>query len=151
MKSLIKTALLLLALLLPATATAYDFEVDGIYYDINGVEATVTYGNDIWISGSYHGDVNIPDEVTYNGKTYSVTAIGSNAFWCCNDLTSVTIPNSVTIIDHDAFYGCSSMASVTIPNSVTAIGYSAFSGCSSMTSVTIPNTVTAINSHTCQV
>ena len=42
MRSLIKTTLMLLALLLPATATAQDFEVDGIYYNINGNEVTVT-------------------------------------------------------------------------------------------------------------
>ena len=44
MKQFFRFSLLLLALLLPASATASDFEVDGIYYDINGNEATVTYG-----------------------------------------------------------------------------------------------------------
>ena len=43
MKQLLKLTLLLLALLLPATATAHDFEVDGIYYKINGNEVAVTY------------------------------------------------------------------------------------------------------------
>ena len=43
MKQFLSFALLLLAVLLPATATAYDFEVDGIYYNKNGNEATVTY------------------------------------------------------------------------------------------------------------
>ena len=43
MKHLFNLSLLLLALLLPATALAYDFEVDGIYYNMNGNEATVTY------------------------------------------------------------------------------------------------------------
>lgn len=36
MRSFITSALLLLALLLPATASAFDFEEDGIYYNING-------------------------------------------------------------------------------------------------------------------
>ena len=44
MKNFIKTTLLLLALLLPATAAAYDFEVDGLYYNITGVNTVeVTY------------------------------------------------------------------------------------------------------------
>ena len=43
MKHLYKFSLLLLALLLPATALAHVFEVDGIYYNINGDEATVTF------------------------------------------------------------------------------------------------------------
>ena len=44
MKNLVTASLLLLlALLLPLTASAYDFKEDGIYYDINGEEATVVY------------------------------------------------------------------------------------------------------------
>ena len=74
----------------------------------------------------------------------SVTTIGSDAFYKCGGLTSVTIPNSVTSIGNYAFSGCSGLTSVTIPNSVTSIGGSAFSGCSGLTSVTIPNSVTSI-------
>ena len=86
----------------------------------------------------------IPETVTYQGTTYSVTSIGYAAFAYCSSLTSVTIPNSVTSIDYWAFYDCSSLTSVTIPNSVTSIGNYAFQNCSSLTSVTIPNSVTSI-------
>ena len=86
----------------------------------------------------------IPETVTYQGTTYSVTSIGATAFAYCSSLTSVTIPNSVTSIGNYAFQNCSSLTSVTIPNSVTSIGNSAFWGCSSLTSVTIPNSVTSI-------
>ena len=101
MKQLIKTTILLLALLLPAIATANDFEVDGIYYNINGNEAEVTHGRDIY--SRYHGAVTIPASVTYNGTTYPVTAIGQSAFARCSALTSVEIPNSVTSIGRWAF------------------------------------------------
>ncbi|MBR4829880.1 MAG: leucine-rich repeat protein, partial [Muribaculaceae bacterium] len=104
MKNLITSALLLLALLLPATATAHDFEVDGIYYNINGNEATVTYDGSYYTE--YSGSVVIPATVTYNGTTYSVTAIGIEAFAGCRDLTSIVIPNSVTSIGKSAFYYC---------------------------------------------
>ena len=74
----------------------------------------------------YTGTIHIPSSVTYNGKTYSVTSIGSGAFLNCLSLTSVTIPNSVTSIGSYAFQGCSSLTSVTIPSSVWSIGSGAF-------------------------
>ena len=91
---------------------------------------------------------NIPETVTYQGTTYSVTFIGYGAFRDCSSLTSITIPNSVTSIGNNAFENCSSLTSVTIPNSVTSIGSNAFRNCSSLTSVTIPNSVTSIEGFT---
>ena len=128
MKQLIKTTILLLALLLPALATAHDFEVDGIYYNINGNEATVTYygSSSLGDSHDYSGSVVIPATVTYNGTTYSVTAIGFFAFNRCTGLTSIDIPNSVTRIDERAFSGCSMLESVNIPNTVAYVGDNAF-------------------------
>ena len=116
MKHLFKLTFLLLAILLPATAFAHAFEVDGIYYNVNGNEATVTYRGSYYdsYSNEYTGAVNIPSSVTYGGTTYSVTTIGSYAFYGCSGLTSVTIPNSVTSIGYYAFNGCSGLTSVNI-------------------------------------
>ena len=139
MKHLIKSAILLLALL-PATAAAYDFEVDGIYYNINGNEASVTFG-----TNKYSGDVTIPEAVTHNGMTYPVTHIGNYAFDWCTGLTSISIPNSVTSIGEEAFDNCSGLTCISIPNSVTTIGWRAFGSCG-LTSLTIPNSVTRIGS-----
>ena len=75
---------------------------------------------------------------------YKVLGIESLAFSGCNNLSSVSIPNSVTTIGYQAFYGCSSLASASIPSSVTRIGYHAFQNCSSLTSVTIPGSLTTI-------
>ena len=88
--------------------------------------------------------ITIPETITYEGTTYSVTSIGNNAFSACESLASVTIGNGVTSIGEWAFYGCSSLTSIAIPNSVTSIGSEAFYGCSSLTSVTIGNSVTSI-------
>ncbi len=137
MKHLLKLSLLLLALLLPATATAHDFEVDGIYYNIKGNEASVTYpGTSLsQYSNEYSGDVTIPSTVTWEGTTYSVTSIDHYAFYGCSGLISIDIPNSVTSLGISAFQGCSGLISIDIPNSVTTIGDNAFSGCDGLTDV----------------
>ena len=147
MKQIIKSSiLLLLAFILPGIANAHDFEVDGIYYNINGNEATVTYKGSSYSSYSneYTGSVTIPSTVTYGGTTYSVISIGERTFYGCSGLTSIEIPNSVTSIGNDAFYYCSGLTSVNIPNSVMSIGNYAFSGCRGLTSIDIPNSVTSI-------
>jgi len=77
-----------------------------------------------------------------------VTSIGEKAFFNCEALVSITIPNSVTSIDDSAFERCTSLTSITIPNSVTSIGDSAFFECTSLTSITIPNSVTSIGDYT---
>ena len=93
------------------------------------------------------------DQYAGNDKKYvipakiggkSVTAIDDNAFWGCDKLESVTIPNSVTGIGDEAFRVCTSLTSMTIPNGVTEIGRHAFWGCASLASITIPNSVTSI-------
>ena len=70
--------------------------------------------------------------------------IGSWAFFGCNGLTSITIPDSVTSIGRETFAGCSRLTSVTIGNGVVSIGVAAFYVCSGLTSITIPDCVTSI-------
>ena len=140
-KRLFFTFLLLLTNLM---ASAYDCQVDGIYYnlDTSGKTAEVTDNSS---SGIYYvGRVNIPSSVSYDGTSYSVTSIGGSAFSYCYGLTSITIPNSVTSIVGYAFYSCYGLTSITIPNSVKNIGKNAFHFCYGLTSVNIPNSVTNI-------
>ena len=75
---------------------------------------------------------------------YRVTNIGDDAFFGCEKLTSINIPDSVTSIGEYAFSSCYSLTSINIPNSVTTIGERAFSWCESLISINIPNSVTTI-------
>ena len=147
-----KTLSILLAVLMSmaaSVASAHDFGVGGIYYNITSnaspFTVAVTYRSDDRDSYSkeYSGSVTIPESVMYNKITYSVTSIDNFAFYNCS-VTSVTIPNSVTSIGEYAFRGCSGLTSVTIGNSVTSIGQYAFEFCRSLTSVNIPNSVETI-------
>ena len=110
------------------TATA---KVEPYYTDEFGAK----YLSNVWDSETGKGII------TFEGD---MTKIGYYAFYECNSLTSVTIPDSVKTIGERAFYNCDSLTSVNIPNSVTTIGEEAFSSCSRLTSVTIPDSVKTI-------
>ncbi len=121
--------------------------VDGIYYDLdnNKQTAAVSFPGSIPTGGAYRGDIVIPSSVAYDGITYSVTSIGSSAFKNCENVSSVTIPNTVTIIEEEAFAECRYLRPISIPNSVTTIKDRAFYHCTfCLTSITIPNSVTSI-------
>lgn len=131
-RTILRSVLAALLSLVATAATAHDFEDDGIYYNYNGegtVEVTYKGSTAGQYSDEYTGDVVIPSSVTCSGTTYSVTSIGNSAFYFCDGLTSLTIPNSVTSIGGYAFQYCSGLTSVIIPNSVTEIGIYAFYGC----------------------
>ena len=143
-----KQVLLLIMMVLPMVASAYDARIDGIYYKFNSGEktASVTYISPVFSLNNYaySGDIIIPSEVTYDEDKYSVTSIDEHAFAGCSGLTTVIIPNSVTSFGDWAFVGCGKLTLINIPASVTTIGKYAFADCSNLTSVTIPNSVTSI-------
>ena len=141
------------SLLAALSVFAYDFQSGDLFYNITSSSAPYTV--EVTSKTSYYpyndgvtfATATIPETVTYNGTTYSVTSIGEDAFRSCSSLTSITIPNSVTSIGDWAFRECSSLTSITIPNSVTSIGDEAFRFCSSLTSITIPNSLTSIGNR----
>ncbi|MBR3613538.1 MAG: leucine-rich repeat domain-containing protein [Bacteroidaceae bacterium] len=154
-KSFLRQLFTALLLLCGTVASAHDFEVDGIFYNItNSANKTVmvTFSGltPETVANEYTGSVVIPATVTYNDITYSVTRIGDYASRNCTGLTSVTIPGSVTSIGGSAFYGCTGLTSITIPNSVTSIGSGAFGACTGFASVTIPGSVTSIGPYAFQ-
>ena len=103
------------------------------YFDLidNNTQAEIKHCNTSTGSLIIPSQVSSFSELTGSGL---VTAIGSNAFFFCQDLTSITIPASVTSIVYGAFKNCTGLTSITIPSSVISIGQEVFYGCSSLAS-----------------
>jgi hypothetical protein len=137
---------------------AHDFwavnsDGDTLYYNITSSVAPytveVTYKGTIYYQydDEYIGDINIPSTVSRQNITYSVTAIGRNAFDGCDLVTTVHIPSSVTLIDSYLFYHCTSLRSVTLPDSILLIHSYAFGYCTALDSLIIPQPTQAIISY----
>ena len=112
-------------------------DVPVTYFNIDAsgtITSATTYGKDAT-------SIEIPE--TINGIT--VTKIGNNAFYNCNKLTTITLPNTLTEIGEYAFGGCTALTTIDIPENVTVIGTGAFYGCSSLTGIDIPAGVTIIS------
>ena len=121
---------------------AYQFEKNGIYYDIVNGKAVVVSGD-----VSYSGDVVIPDSVEYDDVYLEVDSISEYAFQKSEFLSSIVLPKSLTSIGESAFSGCSGLVSIVLPKSLTSIGESAFSGCSGLDSISLPEGLTSVESH----
>ena len=125
-------------------------EVDGIRYGNYPSSSPHT----VWVAekldyntmlGTYKGDIVIPSQITYEGTTYTVTTIGTIAFYNCQELHSVSIPNSVTQISDEAF-GQSGIKSINIPESVTTIGRDAFHACKYLERISLSQKIEDIGS-----
>ena len=139
----LKNVLLAAGLLLGMGASAQDFTVDNINYNVTS-EADMTC--EVAETSGLTGDVAIPEQVTADGKTYTVTAIGDMAL-AYNQFTGVTLPSTVTAISYGAFYQCRNLASIDLGGSVETIGYSAFQYCESLTSIDLPETLVSIGEN----
>ena len=146
-----KQLLLLVMMLLPMVAWAYDFMVGGIRYNIlsatnKTVEVTYDHISGAATYGEYSGSITVPAEVTYNNIIFKVTQIGHNAFDNCGNLFSLYISEGITSIGSKAVGGSlsSSVREIYIPNSVTKMGKSALSGNWSLTKVHLPENIQAL-------
>lgn len=117
------------------------FEFKGINYKtISESEAEVGRNE------TAKGEINIPEKVNDpNGKEYTVTSIGEEAFMQCRDITSIILPKSITSIGDYAFLGCH-IASIMLPESLTSIGIHALAF-TKLKSVIIPDSVINIGDH----
>lgn len=108
--------LLVLAMLAVTGAASADVWLPASLTEIE----SQAFMNAAWLSGA----CNIPD---------GTRSIGSQAFYGCSGITSLTIPDSVTYIGSGAFAGCTGLTgSVTIPEGC-EVAADAFEGCTNLT------------------
>ena len=130
------------------------FDGTAYYNDISNWE-----NNEVLYIGNHLIKVKTTIRGDYSIKENTI-CIADSAFGGCDNLTSITIPNSVTSIGDDAFEDCNNLASITVnsnnnnyssqdgvlfnKNKTTLIQYPMGN---TRTSYTIPNSVTSIGSH----
>ena len=112
----------------------------------NQIWYTSTDGKIITPNDSSVFGASIVSNIYDNGKgviTFKkdVTTIGKRAFYECDNLLEIFIPNSVEEIGESSFGYCASLVNITIPDGVTAIGRYAFSNCDNLTEIIIPKSV----------
>lgn len=76
-----------------------------------------------------------------------ITDIPDSAFWGCETLVDVALPQTLRTIGKGAFGQCVNLTRINIPEGVTSIGDSAFLMCGSLTRLTIPDSVTSIEGN----
>ena len=129
---------------------AYDFEADGIYYNILSDEdytLAVTGGEkneNIPYNCYYSGIVNIPATVPFHGHDYKVVAIDDGAFVTCINVSYVVLPSSIKHIGKRAFLLCQGLSTITLPEGLESIGDEAFCSCDKLESLVLPKTLSEI-------
>lgn len=114
---------LVVGLVVQSTLLSASTLINGLYYDLDTSSrtATVTYettGTDNY--ASLPASVKIPETVTYNSVTFTVTKIADSAFSYCKYMEEISIPGTVTEVgttsrysSHDLpFYDCTSLKKV---------------------------------------
>lgn len=126
-----------------ATPDSGELTIEGQFYAFG----CGTYASGYKATGQTYSYCACITNVTEWGE---ITAIPLNAFYDCDALTSVVIPEGVTDIGNYAFYECNALTSVVIPNAVKRIGNFAFHSCTGFTSVVVPEGVTHIGDRAFQ-
>ena len=144
---MMRSLYLFILTVLPLTVCAYDAEIDGIYYNVDRTAKTAEVTCKDMNNSRYAGpDIVIPSSVSFEGTTYEVTSIGTNAFYGCSNLRSISLPESITSIGEWAFGYCGYLVSINIPRNLTAIGNQAFWNCG-VEEIVIPSSLSSWGSN----
>ena len=139
-KKIFLLGIIVVALICAFTITTFAVDIDGIDYSFSEGEATVTTVN----KSCTLTVVDIPETVTYEEVTYTVTEIAKQAFKSNSSITSVTIPSSVTTVGDEAFYQCGSLTNAVFEGADTALGNKIFMFCGKLVSASIPANIEKI-------
>lgn len=137
--------LAIMLMLMNTEAWAYeDFSYEGLKYRYYNDEDIRCIGYD----SDPVGALEIPSNVSYNGKEYGVTSIENDAFINCLNLSHVILPNGLTSIGERAFSGCLNLIQISLPDGLTTLGEAAFTNCPNLKQISLPNGLTSIEEHT---
>lgn len=76
-----------------------------------------------------------------------ITTVGDFAFYYCENLQTVELPNTIKSIGADAFHFCFNLSGIKIPASVEVIDRYSLGRCYKIESLTIPASVNTMNLH----
>ena len=140
-----KLLLSLLITFLSQQGFAFDFESDGISYNIISAQdktVEVTTGKN-----AYAGNIVISSTVMNEGVSYSVIKIGDYAFAGCSSLSSVVLPDGLQSIGTGGFSGCTSLVSISVPSTVKELGTRSFSACSQINNISLASGLEIIGDY----
>ncbi len=112
---------------------------NGLSYKIiieNGTDNQVSVTTSSNYGVSLSGAIQIPSAIEHNGIEYKVTSIDDQAFKDCQNLTSVSIPESVQSIGKSSFFNCRNLADITIHNGI-QINNKSFEDCTNLSTMKI--------------
>ncbi len=127
-----------------------DTENSGLLFKVLTVDTTsgtvevMKKGDDDIKSEYTETSYTVPETITRDGITFTVTDIGEKAFFHCTTLTNVYLPDTITTIGKFAFYCCYKLDDSIYLDNVTTIKDYAFTGCFAFEEFTIPKGVTEI-------
>lgn len=115
-------------------------------------------GPKLYIAGEELVTLEIPNEITqlrdyafYNCQTLrsvklpdGMIATGKNVFAVCSNLEAITFPKTLRIVNDSAFAGCEKISAIHFPSNITSIDKGAFAGCTSLSTVSFPERLSLI-------
>ncbi len=75
------------------------------------------------------GTFTVPETVTYEGVTYTITSLDNECFYHCSNITNISLPSTLKTIGNRCFYYCSALQTMIIPEGVTSLGDNCFFIC----------------------